>query len=316
MNALAEKKESTLVTVAVCALTFRRPRGLARLVEGLRNLEIPADADVYLVIVDNDPDGSAGDQVREAEVTFPWPVRYVVEAHPGIPAARNTAVQVAADADFVAFIDDDEVPDRGWLKELLVVQKRTAADVVTGPVLPDFEGDPPTWVVRGGFFDRPRFPTGQRINWATTSSALIARRLLQNAEPFSTDMQHTGGSDTHFFMRSVMEGATIAWADDALVSETIPESRMSASWIVRREYRRGNTLSICLRSLQDSPVRRLRRTVHAILRIVQGLGTVGTSCFRGRPTLVRGLQRIALGLGMITGLLGLRYEEYVVVLGS
>jgi succinoglycan biosynthesis protein ExoM len=302
--------------VAVCALTFRRPRGLTRLVEGLRKLEIPDDAEVYLVVVDNDPEGSACHQIRAAQESFPWPVRYVVEPHPGIPAARNTAVRVADDADFVAFIDDDEVPDRRWLKELLVVQKHTAADVVTGPVLPDFEQDPPKWIVRGGFFDRPRFPTGERINWATTSSVLIARRLLEIAEPFNTDMQRTGGSDTHFFMRSVMEGATIVWADEALVSETIPETRMSASWIVRREYRRGNTLSICLRSLQDSPLRRVRRTAHAVLRIVQGLGTIGMSCFRGRPTGVRGLQRVAFGLGMITGLVGLRYEEYVVVHGS
>ena len=302
--------------MAVCALTFRRPRGLARLVEGLRNLEIPADAEVYLVIVDNDPEGSAGDQIHAAQESFPWPVRYVVEPHPGIPVARNTAVRVAADADFVAFIDDDEFPDRHWLKELLVVQKNTAADVVTGPVLPDFEKDPPQWIVGGGFFDRPRFPTGERINWATTSSVLIARHLLESAEPFSTDMQRTGGSDTHFFMRSEMEGATIVWADEALVSETIPDTRMTTSWIVRREYRRGNTLSICLRSLQDSPLRRVRRTGHAVLRIGQGVGTILMSIFRGRPTAVRGLQRVAFGLGMIAGLVGLRYEEYVVVHGS
>ena len=113
-----------------------------------------------------------------------------------------------------------------------------------------------------------------------------------------------------------MKGAKIVWADEALVSETIPKTRTTVGWIVRREYRRGNTLSICLRSLQDSPWRRFRRTTHAVLRIAQGVGTIGLGIVTGRATVVRGLQRMALGLGMITGLVGLRYEEYVVVHGS
>ena len=307
--------DTALTKVAICALTFRRPLGLARLIEGLRNLEIPVDANLCLVVVDNDPDGSARDQVQATQDSLPWPVRYVVEPHPGIPIARNTAIREAADADFIAFIDDDEVPDRHWLVELVRVQRNTSADVVTGPVAPAFEEDPPAWIVQGQFFDRPRFVTGQRMDWATTSSVLIAGHLL-GVEPFSTEMQFTGGSDTEFFMRSIMKGAKIVWADEALVSETIPKTRTTVGWIVRREYRRGNTLSICLRSLQDSPWRRFRRTTHAVLRIAQGVGTIGLGIVTGRATVVRGLQRMALGLGMITGLVGLRYEEYVVVHGS
>jgi glycosyltransferase involved in cell wall biosynthesis len=66
---------------------------------------------------------------------MPWPLRYVVEPRRGLSFVRNRAISEAraARADFVAFLDDDEVATAPWLTELLRVQGRYAADVVTGP---------------------------------------------------------------------------------------------------------------------------------------------------------------------------------------
>ena len=160
------------------------------------------------------------------------------------------------DADFVAFLDDDEIACREWLAELLRVQRSTGADVVTGTVLPAFEVDPPTWMVDGGFFERRRYPTGHRLPYARTSNVLIAAPVIAAAgpAPFAEALALNGGDDTHFFMRAHDQGFSIVWADDAVVHETIPASRLSARWLLMREYRRGNTLSLCLRDLHDSPV--------------------------------------------------------------
>jgi succinoglycan biosynthesis protein ExoM len=305
-----------MTTVAVCALTFRRPRGLAALLDALVDLEVPPDVELRFVIVDNDPAGSAGEQVAAFAARTSRAVQFVVEADPGIPAARNAAIAASRNAEFVAFIDDDEVPDRRWIVELRSIQARTGADVVTGPVEPRFEVKPPGWIVRGGFFERPRFATGASLDWATTSSVLISQRLFHHEHPFNPAMRYTGGSDTHFFMRATMDGAKIVWADEALVFETIPVSRVSAWWLVRREYRRGNTLSICLRDLRDSPTRRLRRLIHATLRVIQGLGLMAFALVAGRVSAVRGAQRAAFGLGMVAGLIGLRYQEYLVLHGT
>ena len=50
-----------------------------------------------------------------------------VEGRRGIPQARNAAVAVALErADFVAFIDDDEVPSPLWLAELLRLRAELA----------------------------------------------------------------------------------------------------------------------------------------------------------------------------------------------
>jgi hypothetical protein len=116
-------------------------------------------------------------------------------------------------------------------------------------------------------------------------------------------------------MRLALDSALIVWADDAVVVETVPESRMSASWLVRRAYRRGNTLSLCLRSLRDTWPRRIKRVVASVCHIAPGVIVAGTGVVRGRSAVVAGMQRVAFGAGLATGLLGSRYEEYRTIHG-
>src|SRR5215213_469175 len=95
--------------VAVCACTYLRPRGLARLLEGLAAIEVPDGVAVEAVIVDNDAAGSGRAVVEAARATFPFPLRYVGEPVPGIVAARNAAARAASASGpvAVAFLDDD-----------------------------------------------------------------------------------------------------------------------------------------------------------------------------------------------------------------
>ena len=50
--------------VSLCVITYRRPEGLARLLESAARLKIPEGVRVEIVLVDNDP-ASAPDDARE-----------------------------------------------------------------------------------------------------------------------------------------------------------------------------------------------------------------------------------------------------------
>jgi succinoglycan biosynthesis protein ExoM len=289
------------VTVAICVATYARPEGLRRVLASLAALE-PAADDVRVVVVDNDAAGSAREAV-EGLSDFPWRLEYAVEPRRGISAARNEAVRRAGGVDFVAFVDDDEWVERTWLAELLCAQERTGADVVVGPVVPAFETPPPSWFAKGRFLQPYEHGPDELLWYAYTGNALVRRGLLEPADaPFSERFGLLGGEDTHFFMRVYKKGAKIVWAQGARVHESIPAERLSESWLVRREYRRGNTLSLCLRDLEDSPLRRVKRVGHGMFRIGQGAALTLASPLGGRATLVRGLQRIAFGTGLLTGL--------------
>jgi succinoglycan biosynthesis protein ExoM len=122
--------------VAVCIGTFRRPEGLRRLLQALDALRFERlpRPDLVIVVVDNDPAGSARAVCDSIAPTVRYTIRYEIEATPGISHVRNRAARLARDqADLVAYLDDDEVPEPRWLEELLVVQQAHAADVVAGP---------------------------------------------------------------------------------------------------------------------------------------------------------------------------------------
>jgi succinoglycan biosynthesis protein ExoM len=300
------------VTVAVCVATFARPDGLRRLLRSLGDQVLDTRATVAkVVVVDNDESGSARPVVDAVE-GLPWPVEYVIEPKRGISAARNTAVQHAGAVDFIAFIDDDEWAESSWLAELLRTQERTRAQVVVGPVIPVFEESPPPgWFEKGRFLAAQTYPQDQQLHFGYTGNALVHNSVLEPAgAPFSERFGLLGGEDTHFFMRVYLKGAKIVWAADARVYESIPAARMSVSWLLGREYRRGNTLSLCLRELEDSGPRRLKRFAHGLVRLGQAAVLVAVAPLFGRQMLVRGLQRAAFGAGLITGLGAHTYQEY------
>lgn len=300
--------------VAVCIITYNRPQGLGRLLEGLDLLrfdKVPAPA-LEVILVDNDPAGSACSS--EGVVSkHGYPLKCCVEPRRGIPYARNTALAAVEDGvDFVAFVDDDEVPEPSWLDELLHVQGLYDADVVAGPVVRHFDGPPPQWVTRGRFFEKQRYPTGHPTKFADTANALVRYRLLEEMdEHFDERMALSGGEDTHLFLRMHKAGRTMVWADGAVVHELIPRSKANAGWLVRRAYRLGNSLSICEVDLYPADyASRAVRVSKAVSRIVRGALLLPVSLVLGRHASVRALQDVSRGVGMLAGLTGFVYEEY------
>jgi succinoglycan biosynthesis protein ExoM len=298
--------------VAVCIATYGRPDGLARLLDGLSALH--TDACVRVVVVDNDATGPSRAACEARAHEFVLGLRYEVEPQRGITYARNRAVAAAGpDVDFIAMIDDDEVPEPTWLSALLRVQANYDADIVAGPVLPYFPAPPSEWVRDGRFFDRPRYETGYELPHAHTHNVLVRRAVFDATGRFDDRFALTGGEDLQFFRRAKATGARIVWANDASVEEWIPASRANLGWLLRRAYRSGATLGQVDRDRPDAIVARPMRVVRGLGRMVQGalLTPVALVSFRWRQVrLVRALQLIYRGAGMIAGVLGGRYEEY------
>jgi len=301
-------------------ITYNRPRGLRRLLEGLdrQTFSGPTPA-VEIVVVDNDPEGSACELLERDNPVRNWPLRCCVETRRGIPQARNAAVSnVESGVDFVAFVDDDEVPDPRWLDELLRVQRECGADAVAGPVLRHFDEPPPDWILEGGFFEKRRYRTGQPMKYLDTANALVRRRLLEGpGKPFDERLAFSGGEDTHFFLRAHRDGRKMVWADGAVVRESIPESRANAGWVFRRAYRLGASLSFSETDLDPSASVFALRAAKALARISRGLLLVPASpLLGGRHVLARAVHEVCRGAGMLAGLAGFTHEEYRKTHGS
>jgi succinoglycan biosynthesis protein ExoM len=316
-----------LPLVSVCVATFRRPDGLRRLVRSLAMLRFTSHpARIELNVVDNDPAGRARGVCAALRREVSFPIKCEVEPRRGISFARNRSVRMADPAsDFVVFVDDDETVAPSWLDELLRVQRVYDADVVTGPAMPEFTSPPPTWIVKGQFFDPLRFATGKRLEHAFTNNVLVRVAVLRKMaetlpQPlpveeggyvlFDERLGLTGGEDTHFFRRVSKAGFTIVWADEAVVHDFIPRSRMNTRWLLQRAFRYGAMTPVIARDVRPAPEVAHRWLGIAAVRIVAGMLPLPISWLFGWHQVVRSLRYVSYLAGALSGLCGLRYQEY------
>jgi glycosyltransferase involved in cell wall biosynthesis len=301
--------------IAICVTTYQRPEGLKRLLAGLNQLTFSyvEHPHIEVIVVDNDAKRSAEAVCENLKPGLKWPLKYFTESQRGISYARNKAIVSASpDADFVAFIDDDEVPEPNWLEELLSVQQTYNADVVGGPVLPRFlTDDVPQWVIKGKFFEPQRYPTGYLLKFTASGNVLISSQVLKGMNKiFDERFALTGGEDTHFFMRVYRAGYKLVWADEAIAYEYIPQSRVNVKWILQRGYRCYSTYGLCEKEFDPLLQVLSRRITTGAGRIVLGIISLFPSLFLSRHLLIGALLQISRGAGMLSGLAGRHYQEY------
>lgn len=228
------------VHVCVCIPTYRRPAMLQRLLVKLQSQVTENCFDYSIVVVDNDGDQSSRAVVDTFRASSHITVCYAVAAEKNVAVARNTAVQ-AARGDFIAFIDDDELPEDTWLIKLWQTQRQTDADAVLGPVKAVFDEAPPDWIVRAGVFNRPSHPTGTVLHWqeTRTGNVLLRRSIFDDPRNlFDTQFKHS--EDKDFFRRLSTNSGVFVWCDEAPVYETEPAERFRIKYFLRRALVRGN----------------------------------------------------------------------------
>ena len=228
--------------LSVCICSFKRPELLKRLLLELNNQETEGLFSYSIVVADNDRLESAKQVVSAFARASSIPVIYCVEPEQNIAMARNKALE-NANGDFIVFIDDDEIPTTDWLRNLFKTLNNYQAAGVLGPVKPRFEHNPPSWVIKGKFFERPEYVTGHKLDWTETrtGNVLFRRSILNGVNSVFNPEFGTGSEDVDFFRRMTEKGCIFVWCNEAIVFETVPPSRCRSSYFLRRALLRGST---------------------------------------------------------------------------
>ncbi|HWZ52852.1 MAG TPA: glycosyltransferase family 2 protein [Granulicella sp.] len=296
------------VHIQVCLLTYKRPDLLRDTLASLR-AQMLSDplVKIHILVVDNDASGSGFETFKTAMEDGLVPARYVCEPDRGITNARNRALVESAAMDYIAFIDDDEVASPEWLHHLYLTLQRYHADIVTGPVTPEFV-DAPNWIVRGGFFRMRAMPTGAPVDCVATNNVLF-RAALTRAYKFDSRFSATGGEDTLFFMRMKRDGLRLVWCQEAEVFETVPPSRTKLRWMLQRARSEANRYTRCCLDVDGSATMRFKRFGKAFLGCCSGLALLPAGLVSRKYT-VRGLQLIFRAIGTWTALWGTQTIYY------
>jgi succinoglycan biosynthesis protein ExoM len=230
-----ENANAAMHKVCILICTFNRPELLRKLLQAL----VPQAKlhESTVVVVDN---GTVPSEAIVAAFEKDMNIVYQQLSEPGLVSARNAALRLALlrEPEFLAFIDDDEVPEAGWLCGLVEKLEESGADFATGPVVPDFAVPPPRWAKRGEFFEK----SGE----THCTSNLIVRAASIPADEsqwFRPEFNFSGGEDKEFLARLAAGGAVHTVARSATVKESVPASRMKSRYIWRRGLRDGVVLA-------------------------------------------------------------------------
>lgn len=248
-----------MVETSIVIPSYRRP---ALLAGALRRClaQRGVDSPFEIVVVDNDPLGSAEAVVAEIAADAEVPIRYVGEKRPGISHARNTGVAAAAGR-YLVFLDDDEEPAPDWLASFVRTIRETGADLAVGPVYPRFAGGDADAYRRRKYTRDAGVRTGTRLaRWPGIGNTILDKaRCFSGDQPFDPALGLSGGEDTAFLYQLLRDGRILVWCAEAAVYESVPAERLDPKYLLRRAFRGGQGVTfMCTVLRPPQPFRALR----------------------------------------------------------
>jgi succinoglycan biosynthesis protein ExoM len=296
--------------INICICTFNRTLLLQACLDSLVQMHQPDSVVIKITVVDNDAGQSALPVVESFREAVGLDVIYAVEEKRGIPCARNRALKVSRGmrADLLVFIDDDETVRDNWLIELFQAsQSHGHKAAIHGLVIPRLsEGTPAN--VAGLFKPKVRME-GQLLSSCATDNVMLPMDfVVRHNMMFDESRPLAGGTDTIFFTRAHHLGLDIYQTNTAIVDETVPESRATLKWFLRRKFRSGLTVAW----------RKLHKGRSRSIVIMSALCQVVIYTIRALAYLVlmsglkrnENLLRVAKSLGILMGAFGITVDSY------
>jgi GT2 family glycosyltransferase len=232
------------IGIVVCIPSFRRPQHLRLTLESLASQR--TERRFAVVIVENDALKSESAPVAaEFLASGRLAGLCVVEPQQGnchaINAAFETALATFPAATSLLMIDDDEIASPDWLELMVRASETAGIDLVGGPVQPNFDDHNKRGLRRHPAF-RPAYDTSGPVPIIYgCGNCLIKRSVFARLGDPAFDLRFNflGGGDTDFFVRCRQAGMKFHWVAEAVITETVPDSRTHPGWLVLRGFRIG-----------------------------------------------------------------------------
>ena len=253
--------------ISICICTYHRNAMLKHLLDEIRLQETRGLFNYSIIIIDNDPNGSARELVIRMKEEHNLDIQYDVEPERSIPAARNHAIRLAR-GNYIAIIDDDEFPTPNWLINLFRATQTFEADGALGPIFPFFEQTPPSWLIKGKFCERPVYRTGTILEWhqTRTGNVLLKRRVFDEHDLKFDLKLKTSSSDRAFFKEAIRLGYKFIAVEEAPVYETVPPERWKKSYYIKRSLAHGYN-TYCFSIKGASPLRQIGTAIRSLIAL-------------------------------------------------
>jgi glycosyltransferase involved in cell wall biosynthesis len=236
-------------TVVIC--THNRVRYLEQALEGLRKQTLPANL-FEVLVVDNCSTDDTPMVARGAAATLKN-LRYCREDELGLSYARNRGLREAT-GDYIAYLDDDAVPDPDWLAAALDTfgSGGSKIGIVGGRVLPLWETPRPAWLIDDLLPYLTIIDLGDEVQEVDSITGIVGanmvfpRTLLIKMGGFPTQLGRKGKrllSNEELVLKCKLKtaGYLAIYNPRAMVHHIAPRQRLTRRWFLNRLYWQGES---------------------------------------------------------------------------
>jgi hypothetical protein len=212
------------------------------------------------------------------------------------------ALELRPSVEFVGLVKFGEVAPAQWLRAMMNAQQEFDADLVVGPVKAVFDEAPPDWMLSGPFFDRFGIQRGPVPRIPAADNLLIRTDVIRSCLPrvFAPRPIPYENEWIDFAYRAEALGFASICANDAVVFDIVPKSRMTKEWIISREYDKA-LADVRARSLyKTTRLPDAARLLRACGLILSGLMSCGWAWF-DEAGLLRARLKLAQAQAMMAG---------------
>lgn len=290
-----------------------RPKMLGHCLNQLSNIRLPDSYRVILIVVDNDEKESARAIFEASPVGRHLECHYVVEPERGLSQVRNRCLKeaIARGTEWLAFMDDDEFPDRDWLATLLAAQARFQAKIVQAPVIQVPWEDLAHFDLSQA---RPKsnHPSGTPVTHVNAGNVLFHLAEVKRYDlRFDPYFQFIAGEDHDFFDRLVEhQGQRAIWCAEALAYEAVVADRLNLSGRLSRSYSGGIANVAKFRHRHSRTATALYFLNKSFFKTLTGTVKVLVGLVTSKTRLRTGLRDVATAVGYLAGLTGRQVQNY------
>jgi glycosyltransferase involved in cell wall biosynthesis len=238
------------ITVVLC--TYNRAQSLGKTIESVVEQTMPSSLEWELLVVDNNSSDETRHVVEDLQRRYANRIRYLFEPQQGISHARNTGVR-AGQGEILAFIDDDETADPGWLQNLTANLFSGEWIGAGGRVVPQWNGYRPRWVSsKNSFICGPLAMFDPDLEGVELTeppfgaNMAFRRQVFDLYGGFRTDLGRNGkgllsGEDTEFGRRAMAAGARLRYEPLAITHHPVDKARVKKKYFHKWWFNKGRS---------------------------------------------------------------------------
>jgi len=239
---MAIKTVDRKIEISVVVCTYNRAGLLPDCLTALQNQTL--DDDLYEIIIINNNSTDNTDQVARDFINKINNFRLINEKRQGLSNARNSGVK-RAKGDYLAFIDDDSIADKDWLKNAMTIAKEKKPDIFGGPVYPMYNVEKPAWfkdqyVIRGYMGETGWLEKGFIIG----TNIFFKKGLIEQYGGFDPELGMKGDDigyheETLLVNRAFNEKKKVYYSNDLMVKDLIDDFKLTDAFYIYSKYKAG-----------------------------------------------------------------------------